>query len=59
VDEVLPGQSITPEASQIRGATLVVVHLDYADPPPPEKDRNTRRDIKETDDIPESEAIEF
>jgi hypothetical protein len=59
VDEVLPGVAITPNASQVRGATLVVVHLDYADPPSPEKDSNTRRDIKATDDIPESDALEL
>ena len=27
VDEVLPGETITPAASQVRGATLVVAHL--------------------------------
>jgi hypothetical protein len=55
VDEVLPGETITPDASQIRGATLVVAHLKYADLAPPEKDKNTRRDIKATDDKPEDE----
>jgi hypothetical protein len=59
VDEVLPGEAITPEASQVRGATLVVVHLKYAAPPPPEKDQNTRRDIKATDDLPGTEPIEL
>ena len=29
-DEVLPGEAITPSASQVRGATLVVAHLRYA-----------------------------
>ena len=53
VDEVLPGETITPTASQVRGATLVVAHLKYANLPEPEKDRNTRRDIKATDDPPE------
>ena len=49
VDEVLPGQTITPAASQVRGATLVVAHLQVRRrSPPPEKDRNTRRDIKAT-----------
>ncbi len=52
VDEVLPGENITPTASQIRGATLVVVHLQYAPPSPPEKDKNTRREIKATEDDP-------
>ncbi|HEX3602061.1 MAG TPA: hypothetical protein VHU84_18045 [Lacipirellulaceae bacterium] len=51
-DEVQPGEKITPEASQVRGTTLVVVHLQYAPPAAPEKDKNTRRDIKGTDDRP-------
>jgi hypothetical protein len=46
VDEVLPGEDITPKASQIRGAALVVAHLNYAPLPRPEKDENTRQDIK-------------
>ena len=37
VNEVLPGETITPTASQVRGATLVVAHLQYAPLPPPEK----------------------
>jgi hypothetical protein len=45
-DEVQPGEIITPQASQVRGATLVVVHLSYAPPPALEKDQNTSRDIK-------------
>ncbi len=48
-DEVLPGETITPTASQVRGATLVIAHLAYAPPPAPEKDVNTRYDIKATD----------
>jgi hypothetical protein len=55
VDEVLPGETITPAASQVRGATLVVAHLKYADLPPPEKDKNTRRDIKPDDPTPEEQ----
>jgi hypothetical protein len=58
VDEVLPGQAITPEASQVRGAALVVAHLKYADPPAPRRDVNTRRDIKATDD-PAEEPTDF
>jgi hypothetical protein len=46
VDEILPGQNIRPAASQVRGATLVVAHLAYAKLPKPERDFNTRRDIK-------------
>jgi hypothetical protein len=60
VDEVMPGQAITPEASQIRGATFVVAHLRYAPPPPPQKDRNTKRDFKaDADDPEEDEQFEF
>ena len=59
-DEVQPGETITPQASQIRGATLVVAHLAYAPPPPPEKDVNTRRDIKaDTDKSPNDEPVEL
>jgi hypothetical protein len=50
VDEVQPGQSISPSASQVRGATLVVAHLQYAPPPAPKKDVNTKQDVKETDE---------
>ncbi|MEX0613626.1 MAG: hypothetical protein WD229_16025, partial [Pirellulales bacterium] len=46
VDDVLPGQTIKPSASQLRGATLVVVHLEYAKPPAPRPDSNTRQDVK-------------
>jgi hypothetical protein len=47
VDDVLPGETITPSASQVRGATLVVAHLKYASPPDqPRPDLNTRRDVK-------------
>ncbi len=46
VDEVLPGQAITPTAAQVRGATLVVAHLKYAPLPPPQRDVNTKRDVK-------------
>jgi hypothetical protein len=49
-DEVQPGEIITPQASQVRGTTLVLAHLAYAPPGPPQKDVNTRRDIKESPD---------
>jgi hypothetical protein len=52
-DEVLPGEAITPSASQVRGGTLVVAHLRYAKLPTPEKDANTRQEIKATE--PQSE----
>jgi hypothetical protein len=48
-DEVLPGEAITPAASQVRGGTLVVAHLRYAKLPTPEKDANTRQEIKATE----------
>jgi hypothetical protein len=53
LDEVLPGESITPSASQVRGGTLVVAHLRYAPLLAPEKDANTRQDIKATETQPE------
>ena len=60
IDEVLPGETITPSASQVRGATLVVAHLNYAPLPAPQKDLNTRRDIKADDAEPaEDEPVEF
>jgi hypothetical protein len=58
VDEVMPGQTITPEASQVRGATFIVAHLEYAPPPTPQKDRNIKRDIK-ADDPNEDEQLEL
>jgi hypothetical protein len=51
VDEVLPGEEITPAASQVRGAALVVAHLEYAKLPTPGRDRNTKRDVKGAMDI--------
>jgi hypothetical protein len=60
VDELLPGQEITPGASQINGATLVVAHLGYAPLPPPRPDKNTRQDIKAKEEDPaEAEQFEF
>jgi hypothetical protein len=52
-DEILPGEAISPSASQIRGATLVVAHLHYAPLQQPEKDANTRQEIKATEEKPE------
>jgi hypothetical protein len=46
IDEVLPGETISPAASQVRGATLVVAHLYFAPPPDPRPDKNTRQDVK-------------
>jgi hypothetical protein len=58
VDEVLPGEKITPAASQVRGATLVVAHLDYAKLPEPQRDANTRQDVKAADIQLEDEFID-
>jgi hypothetical protein len=58
-DEVVAGESISPAASQIRGGTLVVAHLRYAPLPEPEKDSNTRQEIKATEDKVEANPIEF
>ncbi|HVT26460.1 MAG TPA: hypothetical protein VHE81_00435, partial [Lacipirellulaceae bacterium] len=60
VDKVLPGESISPSASQVRSATLVVTHLDYASLKPPVKDVNTRQEIKVQSDEPDQTGpIEF
>ena len=59
VDQVMPGESIAPAASQVRGATLVVAHLQYESLSPPEKDHNTRRDIKATEEQEFENEFEF
>ncbi len=60
VDEVLPGESISPSASQVRGATLVVAHLNYAELPQPVGDQNTRQEIKaNADQSDQTGPIEF
>jgi hypothetical protein len=59
VDEVLPGQAITPAASQVSGANLVVAHLQYPPPPAPKKDANTRQDVKETDIPGDTTPVQF
>jgi hypothetical protein len=45
VDEVLPGETVSPAASQIHGATLIVAHLEYGPLPAPRPDLNIRQDI--------------
>ena len=50
VDGVLPGQTITPVASQLRGATLVVAHLGYGPRPPARPDANTSQDVMREED---------
>lgn len=42
MDGVLPGIDIQPAASQVRGAALVVAHLDYGALPEPKPDVNSR-----------------
>jgi hypothetical protein len=60
VDGILPGQDITPAASQVNGTTLVVAHLAYADLPPPRPDKNTRQDVKaEEEESEDEEPVEF
>jgi hypothetical protein len=58
LDEVIPGEEITPAASQVRGATLLVAHLGYAPLPAPQKDRNTKRDFKADTKLPAEEETE-
>jgi hypothetical protein len=45
VDEMLAGETVSPEASQVRGAVLVVAHLEYGPVPAPLPDLNTRQDV--------------
>jgi hypothetical protein len=45
IDEVLPGAEVSPAASQIRGATVVLAHLQYGDPPVAQPDVNSRGDL--------------
>ncbi|HEY3391343.1 MAG TPA: hypothetical protein VGK58_01455, partial [Lacipirellulaceae bacterium] len=63
VDEILPGQEITPAASQVNGTTLIVAHLAYAPLPPPRPDENTRQDVKaaeeELEESEDEEPVEF
>jgi hypothetical protein len=46
IDDVLPGETASPAASQIRGAVLVVAHLDFGPPSEPLPDLNTSLDVK-------------
>jgi hypothetical protein len=45
IDAMLPGQTVSPAASQSSGTTLVVAHLEYADRPPPRPDQNAAVDV--------------
>ncbi len=60
-DDLLPGLTIKPAASQVRIRTLVLVHLRYGPLPSPRPDVNLRVDVQrarsgsgETDELPES-----
>lgn len=46
IDQVLPGTEVSPAASQILGATVVLAHLDYGDLPAPVPDVNSRSDVQ-------------
>jgi hypothetical protein len=48
IDEVLPGAEISPVASQLQGATVVLAHLQYGDPPVAQVDVNSRGDLNLT-----------
>lgn len=45
VDGVLAGETVSPAASQTKGATVVVAHLQYPDRPPPRPDLNAAIDV--------------
>lgn len=53
IDEVLPGESISPAASQVHGGAIVVAHLDYGPLAEPLPDRNTRSDVVLKAEVPE------
>lgn len=46
VDQILPGVEVTPKASQFRGATLVLAHLNYPPLPAPKNDANAPVDVQ-------------
>ena len=45
IDQVLPGTEVSPSASQIIGATVVLAHINYGELPRPEPDVNSRSDV--------------
>ena len=45
IDQVLPGTEVSPHASQIVGATVVLAHLEYGELPPAIPDVNSRSDV--------------
>jgi hypothetical protein len=49
IDDVLPGETVSPAASQVRGGVLVVAHLEYGPRPEPLPDLNTRQDVAQNE----------
>ncbi|NOZ38960.1 MAG: hypothetical protein GXP24_01880 [Planctomycetes bacterium] len=47
IDQVLPGSTVSPAASQIVGATVVLAHLEFGNLSRPEPDVNSRSDVIE------------
>jgi hypothetical protein len=45
MDEVLPGATASPAASQSAGSSVVLVHLNYGPAPPPANDVNSPQDV--------------
>ena len=45
IDQLMPGTTVAPAASQTHGATVVLAHLRYGEPPNPEPDVNSRDDV--------------
>ena len=45
IDKVLPGAQLKPKAAQVRGATLLVAHLQYGPLPAPVSDVNAPIDV--------------
>ena len=44
IDQLMPGTTVAPAASQTHGATVVLAHLRYGEPPNAEPDVNSRDD---------------
>lgn len=61
INEVLPGMTVEPEASQSRGAVLVVAHLEHPPLPVPQPDVNSKPNVlpKSTLDYEELEYEEL
>jgi len=57
IEEVLPGETASPAASQIQGSTVVLAHLQYGDLPIPRPDANSRGDVLKPE--PERKRLEI